>query len=228
MNTVNRIVVVILLLVVMVSCTITLLFPVRALDAVARQPAALADSLREFERYSPEWFVRVGLGGLFAVTLDVILFLLIILELRRPRPKAIRVAQAGGGEVQVSIASIADRLKYEVDQLPDVLRSRPKVSTRRRGVLIELDVETAAGVNVPEKAEQIVETARRVVEERMGLKLARPPRVNLRAVPYPKTPRGRARPEAVPREEPPAPFRAPEAPQEAEEELPALSEDQSD
>ncbi len=57
--------------------------------------------------------------------------------------------------------------------------------------MVELDVETAAGVDVPEEATRIVETARRVVEEKMGLKLARPPKVNLRAVPYPTTPKSR-------------------------------------
>jgi len=39
-----------------------------------------------------------------------------------------------------------------------------------------------------------VETARRVVEEKMGLKLARPPKVNLRVVPYPKAPKAPAEP----------------------------------
>lgn len=227
MNTVNRIIVVVLLLVAVVLCTITLLFPVRVLDAIARQPAALADSLREFGRYSPEWFGRVFLGGLFALTLDIVFGLLIILEVRRPKPKAIRVEKAGGGEVQISIASITDRLKYEVNQLSNVLRSKPRVSTKRGGVVVKLDVETAAGIDVPEKAEQIVETARRVVEERMGLKLARPPKVNLRAVPYPRTPRGPFRPKAEPEEEPPAvPYlRTPEAPEKPEEDVLALLED---
>jgi len=61
--------------------------------------------------------------------------------------------------------------------------------------LVELDVETASGINVPEKSGQILEMARQVVEEKMGLKLARPPKVNLRVVPYPKTPKAPAEPE---------------------------------
>jgi hypothetical protein len=59
-----------------------------------------------------------------------------------------------------------------------------------------MEVETAAGVDVPVKAEQIVETVRQVVEESMGLKLARPPKVDLRAIPYPKTAKAPARPKA--------------------------------
>lgn len=208
MNAVNRILIVILLLVVMVLCNILLIVP-GAIGAVALQSADLADFFAAFQPWA-----RIGLGILFALALDIILVLLIVLEVRRPKPKAIRVEKAGGGEVQISIASIADRLRYEVDQLSGVLRVRPKVSARRKGVVIELDVETAAGIEVPERAERIVEQVRQVVEEQMGLKLARPPKVNLRAAPYPKTPKSPVRP----KEEPPIAS----SPDEPEEELAVL------
>ena len=196
MNAMNRVLVVVLLLLAIPLCTILLVLPVPVLEAVGEQLALLVDFLTYLQ-----WYVRVPLGILFALTLDVILVLLIILEVRRPRLKAIRVEKATGGEVQISVASISDRLKYEVDQLSGVLRTTAKVSARRRGVVVELDVETAAGIEVPERAGQIVETAQRVVEEKMGLKLARPPKVNLRAVPYPTTPKGRPLPPPVVSEE---------------------------
>jgi hypothetical protein len=182
MNTVNRVFLVVLLLVAIVLCTLALVVPVRVFEAVARQSAALVDFL---DRVRP--LVRVSLGILFALVLDVIFVLLIVLEVRRSVPKAIRVKKTAGGEVMINVASIADGLRYEVDQLSTVLRSKSKVSGKRGGVVVELDVETA-GIDVPEKAEQIIETARRAVEDKMGLKLARPPKVNLRAVPYPGTP----------------------------------------
>ncbi len=182
MNAINRVIILVLLLVVMVLCSVSLVLPLTVLDAIAQQ----ADLLLEFLS-SLQWYVRVPLGVLFAVALDIILILLIALEVRRPRPKSIRVEKAAGGEVQVSIDSISDRLRYEIDQLSGVLRVKPQVSAKRRGVLIELNVETAAGINVPEKAGQIVALAQQVVEERMGLKLARALRVNMHAVPYPKT-----------------------------------------
>ncbi len=190
MNAVNRVVVVILLLVAMVLCTVLLVVPVWVFDAAARQSAALVDFLNSLQP-----FVRVALGILFALILDVIFILLIILEVRRPAEKSIRVEKTAGGEVLISVVSIADRLKYEIDQLPSVLRTKPGVSGKRGGVLVELDVETASGINVPEKSGQILEMARQVVEEKMGLKLARPPKVNLRVVPYPKTPKAPAEPE---------------------------------
>jgi hypothetical protein len=110
--------------------------------------------------------------------------LLIIVEIRRPKVKFIHVEKAAGGEVRVSIASIVDRLRHEVDALPGVLKVKPRVSGRRGGVAIRLDVDIAAGLDVPVQAEQIVETVRQAVEEKMGLKIAKTPKVNLRTVPY--------------------------------------------
>jgi hypothetical protein len=172
-----------MLLVAIPLCTIVLVWPAPVLEAVGGQATALLDLVNRMR-----WYVRLPLGILFALALDVIFILLIALEVRRPTPKAIRVKKAAGGEVRISVGSIADSLKYEIDQLSSVLRTKPTVLAKRGGVVLELDVETVAEIDVPLKAEQIVETARRVVEEKMGLTLARPPKVNLRAVPYPSMP----------------------------------------
>jgi hypothetical protein len=188
MNAVNRVVLVILLLVAMALCTVASVVPVWAFAAIARQAAALVDFFSRLQ-----WYVRVPLGIVLALVLDAIFILLIVLEVRRAPRKSIRVAKVAGGQVQVSVASIADALRYEIDQLPSVLRSRSSVSAKRGGVVVEVDAETVAGVDVPEKAGRIVEAARRVVEDKMGLKLARPPRVNLRAMPYPSAPKAPVR-----------------------------------
>jgi hypothetical protein len=188
MNTVNRVFVIVLLFVIGFVCTVVLAMPVRILDALARQAMVIADSVRQLGYHTPEWLVRVSLGGLFALAVDIIIVLLLILELRRPKPKFIRVEKASGGEVQVSVTSIADRLNYEVNALADVLNVKSKVSAKGRGVVVEMNVQMTAGTDVPGKADQIVETAQWVVKDKLGLKLARPPKVKLRSVPYPRTP----------------------------------------
>jgi hypothetical protein len=233
MNAVNRVVVVVLLLLVMVLCSVALAVPVRTLDAFAQQATAVADSIRQLGgRYELGWNTRVIVSGVLAAVLDLILVLLLIAEFRWPRPKSIRAEKAGGGEVKVSIASIADRVRHEVGQIPNVLRSKSKVSAGRGGVVVELDVETVAGVDVPGMAERIVGAVRQVVEESLGLKLTRPPKVNLRAVPYSRM----VQVPSEPQEELAAVVTyttsVPEAPKALEEELeeapPALPEDYSE
>lgn len=177
MNTFNRIVLVILLLVVMVLCSFAFVVPVQTLRVFAQQARGMADF---FARVRPEF--RLPVGILLALVVDLVGILLIVLEVRRPAPQSISVEQAGGGEVTLSIASVADQLKAEVNQLPEVLQAKPKVSAKGKGVVVEVDAKIAAEAGLPGKAERIVETIRRVVEEKMGLKLARPPKVNIEAV----------------------------------------------
>ncbi len=184
MNTLNRIVIVLLVLVVMVVCTATFLLPLRVSNTVALQAEALNDFLF---RMRP--IVRIGLGILLALTVNLILLLFLILEVRRPASTAIKVQQTTGGEVELSVESIADRVDYEVDQLPGILSVDTDVASKRGGVLLELDVDIAGKFDVPERAEEIVETARRVVEDKMGLEMARPPKVHLRAVSRPEVQR---------------------------------------
>jgi hypothetical protein len=188
-STFNRVVIVILLLVAVVVCSAFLIVPAM-LDVLVGQLTALNDFLAGLE-----WYQRIPLGILFSAALDVVFILLIIFELRRPVPRAIRVEKASGGDVTISVASIADRLKFEIDQLPGVLQVKPRVSARRRGVQVELDVQAAAGIDVPATADRVAEVARDVVEEKIGLKLARSPKLNIRTVSYPRTPLWRAQPE---------------------------------
>jgi hypothetical protein len=202
MNVVNRVVMVILLLVAMALCSLLLMVPVPVLEVIEQQSVLLAQA---FDRWSGNGLFLWGIP--LALLVDMLLFLLIVLEVRRPSRRAIRVEKAAGGEVLVSITSIADRVKYESNRLPGVLQTKPRVSGKRSGVVVELDVETAAGVSVPEQAGQIVEVTRRAVEEDMGLKLARPPKVNLRVVPFPKAEAVPVEPKVTP------PMAEPEPPQ---------------
>jgi hypothetical protein len=132
----------------------------------------------------PTW-LRVVLGVLLALASLVVGVLFLTLELRRPQLKMVRLEKVGGGVVEVSLGTVAEHVAYEVDQLPGVLRTRPRVTARRGGVVVEVEVDTAGDVEVPARAAQVVEVVRRVVEEKVGVKLTQPPKVRLRATPAP-------------------------------------------
>ncbi|MCJ7738158.1 MAG: hypothetical protein MUQ10_12740 [Anaerolineae bacterium] len=182
MNTFNRMLLVILLLVAIPLCTLVLVFPVPVLQTVGANAQAMAETLSPMDVA-----LRLVLGILAALVLNIILIVFIILELRRPKPKAIEVEQLAGGQVLVNVGSVADRLRYEVDLLPGVLRTKPRVTSKKGGVVVELDVEAAAGLNVSESAVPIVDLVQDVIENKLGLRMARPPKVQLHTVSYPKT-----------------------------------------
>jgi len=177
MNTFNRVVLVLLLLLVMVLCSFVLIVPIQSLEIIGRQAEALADLL---SRVRP--IARLPIGILLALIIDLLGILLIVLEVRRRESRSIKVEQASGGEVTLSVASIADQLKAELSHLPEIVQAKPKVSAKRKGVVVEVDARIEAEAGVPNKAERIVEVIRRTVEQKMGLKLARPPKVNVETV----------------------------------------------
>ena len=78
-----------------------------------------------------------------------------------------------GGEASISVESISQRLAYNIDQLPDVVKVSPRITARARGVDIELVLETAPDVDVPMKTEEIILVVRDVVESSMGLKIGK-------------------------------------------------------
>lgn len=211
MNTVNRVVLVVLLILAMAVCSLTLVLPIRTMETVARQAGALAGWL---ELVRP--LVRLPVGVLLALIVDLVGILFIVLEVRRPPAKSIRVEQASGGEVTLSVASIADQLQAEISQLSQVIKVEPKVSAKRKGVVVELDARIAAESGVPDIASRIVGVIQRVIEDKMGLKLARPPKVNIEAV------RGKAAPRPPSEEHAPVSVREtePQDGPEGESELP--------
>ena len=182
MNVFNRIMMILVILVVFIAVTIGLVVPVESLAVIGGVAGSV---LRTLNRIRPEFLLPFrALLILCAILIDVLLVALLFLEVRGPR-HTIRVAKVGGGQVSVTAESLAERIQYHVDQLADVIKVQVKVAPRGGGVDLDLNIQTGADVNVPEKAEQILEVTRQVVEDKMGLKLGRKPRINIHAMPYP-------------------------------------------
>lgn len=155
------------------------MFPVQAADVLS----ALVSGLRNVSTLTR---LLIILLGLLWLVVDVIL---LWLELRRPAAvSTVRIRQVTGAEAELTTESIEGRLAYNIDQLPDVIRVSPAVIGRGKGVEVILDVETQPDIDVPAKTEEIINVAREVIEERMGLELARI-RVNIRHAPVPKRPK---------------------------------------
>ncbi|MGD8518608.1 MAG: hypothetical protein PVG54_16710, partial [Anaerolineae bacterium] len=98
--------------------------------------------------------------------------------------QTIRVEKLAGGEAHITTDSIEQRLAYNLDQLPDVIKVAPRITGRSRGVDIELLLETSPDIDVPMKTEEVLEVTREVVGERMGLKLGKV-QVKIKHAPYP-------------------------------------------
>jgi hypothetical protein len=204
MNMVNRIIVVVVLALAAILCCVVVAGARWVIPVLANQLDLLANSIE-----NAPWYQIVLPGVILAFVADFVLLLLIILEVRPPKAQFIRVEKAAGGEVELNASSIVDRLKQEVDALPGIINVRPKITTRRDGVVVHLKADVAEGSDLPKQGERIADKIREVIEDKIGIKMTRVPKVSLRTAPQPKVvqPKQPAevkkRPPAEPEESPP-------------------------
>jgi uncharacterized alkaline shock family protein YloU len=130
--------------------------------------------------------LRLGGGLLFTFIIWVCCAAILWLEVRRPRAKTIKVEKVSGGEAELTTESIASRLEYNIDQLADVTKVKPIIASGgRKGVRVDLELETSPEIDVPMKTEEVQQLTKEIVENRLGLKLD-VVKVIIRHAPYPK------------------------------------------
>jgi uncharacterized alkaline shock family protein YloU len=182
-NAFNRVVVVLSLLATMVVSAIFFIVPLPVLRAVIPFLQQLETNLGAMT--GPRVLLRLGGGLVFTFFIWVFCAAILWLEVRRPRAKTIKVQKVSGGEAELTTDSIASRLEYNIDQLADVIKVKPTISAGRKGVQVDLELETNPEIEVPMKTEEVQQLTKEIIENRMGLTLDTV-RVVIRHAPYPK------------------------------------------
>jgi hypothetical protein len=184
MNALNRLILVIVFLLLIVVVAIVMIVPQESLRLVGATFDWMAQGAADYMKSGDALLFaggRVLVGGVLIFAFMVLLWL----ELRRPRKKAIRAQKLAGGEALIATDSIEQRLAYNIDQLPDVIRVQPHITGRLRGVDVDLLLETSPDIDIPMKTEEVLEVTRQVITERMGLKLGKV-QVKIKHAPYPR------------------------------------------
>lgn len=184
MNIFNRLIVILLLMLLIVVTAIVAIVPLQTLWFLSQTLAWLHQEAGNYINSGGRLLFAAGrvlVGGIIILVCLIALWL----ELRRPRKKTIRVQKLAGGEAYITVDSIEQRLAYNIDQLPDVVKVSPTITGRARGVDIDLVLETSPDIDVPMKTEEVLEVTREVVGERMGLRLGKA-QVKIKHAPYPR------------------------------------------
>ena len=216
MDLFNRVVIILLILAAMIAIPLILIFPEQAESVLRYTADVIQANLVWLNSLSPTAYmgVRVLLIAAGGVVF-VIGLLFLILEVIRIRRKTVRLKDGSG---ELAMDGVTGHLVYHIDMLAGVLRVKPQVVSKGKSVQVSLQVETAPDVSVPDKAAEIKEMARQIVEEQLGLQLKGDVRVIVKPVPYPRQPSSRRRRRS---RKPPAP---PSEPQ-GEETAPTGSEE---
>jgi hypothetical protein len=183
MNVLNRVIAILLALALLVLVVVLAVAPDWTLTVASNIFESLA---REASAYQQsDFWLYITVRVVFAGAVVVLCLLLLWLEVRRPRKKTIRAQKLAGGEAHIAVDSIALRLAYNIDQLPDVIKVTPRIVGRARGVDVFLLLETSPDIDVPMKTEEVMEVTREVIAERMGLKVGKVT-INIKHAPIPK------------------------------------------
>ncbi len=165
MNIFNRIVIVILLILIILVSAAAIVLPRQTFEVWLN----LGTTLDQYTSDFTGWVLMT----LVLLAVIVLCLVLLWLEFRRKTQKTVRVEKISGGQAQVAVASVVQRLQYHLDQLPQVLSTKPKVTAKGKKVNLDIEVKTTQDVNIPAKTEEISQVAHQVVKEQMGLKLGK-------------------------------------------------------
>jgi hypothetical protein len=197
MNTVNRVVIVVLLLTLMALLTTLFVLPHIVLTNVGGR---MVEWGKFFGDMSAQW-LRLTLGLLLSFIVDALIAFLIFLEVHRTRKRFIRVQQVTGGMATISTESIVQQLQHSLDPIVDVIKVAPSVNAKRDKVQTVVDVEVGANANVPRMATELIDMVQKVLTENLGLQVYGQPEVRIKVATAPAGAKAKPTP-SIPEPEP--------------------------
>jgi hypothetical protein len=167
----NRIVATLLWLILLAVLAIFAVLPINTLAQIQSLLINLTQRLEEWNNANPTNFLIAQAAlGIVAVLVFGSLFWL---ELWSGRRRGVRIRTVDGGSAEVDTSSVGRRLEWHLDQLTEIIRVVPIVTSRGGSVDLKLEIEAAPDVDIPMKTDEVVELTRDIIEQDMGLKLGK-------------------------------------------------------
>ena len=118
----------------------------------------------------------VTFGGLIFVLLGAIV---VIFEVMPPQSGSVKVAKVGSGEASIGTDEIVARLEEELRSVAQVQQVSASVSGRGAKADVNLELHVSPEADLTYTSEEACRRARKLIEGRMGVELAAPPRAQL-------------------------------------------------
>ena len=115
-------------------------------------------------------------GAAFVALIAVIV---IIVELLPRSGPDVKVADLKGANASLSTAAIGQRVEEAVNRVPHVSEAKAAVKSKRKGVLLALELFVDPEANVADVTDQAVDAAQDVLTNRVHVALVKPPKVKL-------------------------------------------------
>lgn len=174
MNTFNRIVLIVLCVLVVIAAisiiTMTWTIPNRSVNWLQDAAQWVDDNDGDLEK------ALLTTVSAFAGLVAVIVLLIELIPRRGP---AVQVTDLASGSATLSVAAISQRIEEAVVKVPHVAEVRANVKSRRKGVIVSLDLQVDPDANLATVTDEACQVAGEVLTERVHVHLLRPPSARL-------------------------------------------------
>jgi hypothetical protein len=174
MNLFNRIILTLLVLLVMTGAIALIVVSWAIPDESIDWLADAAVWLDEHNSTGTKALITVG-----AACVAVIAFMLLLLELLPGSSNEVKVTGLQVGDAVLTTAAIGQRIEEAVTQVPHVSDVRATVRTKRKGVVVALDLHVDPDANLAAVTDEACEAARDVLANKVHVGLLEPVRARL-------------------------------------------------
>jgi hypothetical protein len=105
--------------------------------------------------------------------------IVLLIQLIPRRGPAVRVTDLTLSAATLSTAAIGQRIEEAVCQVPNVADVRANVKSKRRGVLVDIDLHVEPEANLATVTDEACKVAQETLTERVHVTLLKPPKVRL-------------------------------------------------
>ena len=130
--------------------------------------------LRDHETRSSK--IVISLGGAVIVLLMVAA---IVVEVTPPATRKMRLRNVHSGTAMLTTKQIAARVEQEVRAVPHITGCTAIVAARGKRIELVLDLHVDPAASLAETADDACRAAQQLIEQDMGIDLARPPRARM-------------------------------------------------
>jgi hypothetical protein len=174
MNLINRITVTLLLLALFAGAiaviVLTWAMPDDSINGLRDAVDWLEDNNEDLQK---------ALLTMIAALVALVCFTALVLEFIPSSGGAVKVTDVQTGQAVLTTAAIAQRIQEEVRAVDNVSDVKAAVRTKRKGVDVMLDLHVDHHANLAVVTNDSIEATRRVLNDKVHVAIAEPPRVRL-------------------------------------------------
>jgi hypothetical protein len=174
MNMFNRVVLIVICVLLVVAAiaviTLTWTIPNRSVNWLADAAQWIDDNDGDLEK---------ALLTTVSAFIGLVAVIVLLIELIPRRGPAVQVTNLSSGTATLSAAAIGQRIEEAVVLVPHVSEVRADVKSRKKGVLVALDLQVDPEANLATVTDEAIQVATEVLTDRVHVALIRPPTARL-------------------------------------------------